>query len=97
MLERDIVTMYFLSVDCNKYDRKLAPVDVSVECMFVRVVVVGACIQGYWNGPMGFLHGGAVMLAVGGIQVICLSNFVHLGNITNADQANSSLLPEYMW
>jgi hypothetical protein len=39
--------------------------------MSVRAVIVGvcmfACIQGYWNGPMGLMHGGAVMLAVGSI------------------------------
>ena len=29
----------------------------AVVCMF-------ACIQGYWNGPMGLRHGGAVLYGV---------------------------------
>jgi purine-cytosine permease-like protein len=32
--------------------------------MFIVGVCMFACIQGYWNGPMGLMHGGAGMLAV---------------------------------
>ena len=35
--------------------------------MFMVGVCMVACIQGYWNGPMGLMHGGAGMLAVGSI------------------------------
>ena len=60
--------------------------------MFVRAVVVGACmlvcIQGYWNGPTGLMHGGADMLAVGSIQDICLRKFVTHGNLTLSAKTN---------
>ena len=45
--------------------RHKAPIVVFALRMFVRAVVVGACmfacIQDYWNGPMGLKHGGAVL------------------------------------
>ena len=41
-------------------------------CMFAR-------IQGYLNDPMGLIHGGAVMFAVGSIN---FSKFVTLGSYT---------------
>jgi hypothetical protein len=29
--------------------------------MFIMGVCMFACIQGYWNSPMGLMHGGAGM------------------------------------
>ena len=53
--------MYFLSIECNKSDRKLSSCwcvcRVHVAELLLWVLCLSACIQGHWIGPMGLMHG----------------------------------------